>query len=174
AVIGGRGVLVGLAFGRAGNGRRGNGRRIVDAFDGDVDGDVVAERAIADADHEAVAADVIGVRRVGDRLAVAGAACYGRAVAGCRGYGPGQRGAIGIGGIQCQGERGRVAVFRHADVDAVTFGNHRRIVFRRDIDGEVLRIAQVTVADLQLHVGRPRIGAVFRRRPLHQATCGNG
>src|SRR5690606_15375090 len=149
---GGRGVLVGLAFGRAGNGRRGNGRRIVDAFDGDVDGDVVAERAIADADHEAVAAGVIGVRRVLDRLAVAGTACYGRAVGCCREYRPGQRGTVGISGIQCQGARGRVAVFRHADVDAVTFADDRCVVFRRDSDGEVLRIAQVTIADLQLYV----------------------
>src|SRR5690606_6041383 len=153
----------------------GNHRRIVFVVDGDVDGDVITERAIADAHHKAVAADIVCVRRVLDRLAVAGARCQGRAVCCGTCHRPGQGGAVGIGGIQRQGERGRRAVFGHADVNAVAFTDFRRVIHRRDIDGEGLgrrgNTVFTTVGYLHSDIGGPGGGAVFTRRPADCTGC---
>src|SRR5690606_17935356 len=134
-VIGAHGVLVSNIFTGGGYRRRGNGRRVVFIGDGDVDGDVIAQLAVADAYHEAVTANVIGIRCVGDGLAVAGAADNSDAISSRGGHGPGQGATVDIGGIKRQGERSRRAVFGHADVDAVAFANDRCIVDAIHRDG---------------------------------------
>src|SRR5690606_27616901 len=144
-VIGAHGVLVSDILTGGGYRCRGNGRRIVFIGDGDVDGDVITQLTVADAYHEAVAANVIGIRRVGDGLAVAGTADNSGTVGGGGDHGPGQGAAVDIGGIQRQGEGGRRAIFGHADVDAVAFGNDRCVVDGINRDGPRLGCRDNTV-----------------------------
>src|SRR5690606_7062975 len=173
-VIGAHGVLVSNIFTGGGYRRRGNGRRVVFIGDGDVDGDVITQLAVADAYHEAVAANVIGIRRVGDGLAVAGTTDNDGAISGRGGHGPGQGAAVDIGGVQRQGEGGRRTVFGHADVDAVAFGNDRCVVDGINRDGPRLGCRGNTVLTTVSHLhGNGRAADAVGWRPGDQAGSGN-
>src|SRR5690606_32790084 len=118
--------------------------------------------------------NVIGIRRVGDGLAVAGTTDNDGSISGRGGHGPGQGAAVDIGGVQRQGEGGRRTVFGHADVDAVAFGNDRCVVDGIHRDGPRLGCRDGTVFTTvgYLH-GDVCAADTVRWCPGDQASSGN-